>query len=1286
MRTTEVNKIVTVVLKKDDISYADEAYQWNYGQILRIQGGNLPKVVEVHFSLEETSGTSVTRIGTTVDGVTEVPIPDSHLENNNCSQDYTIYAYIYLEDGTAGRTEYEIAIPVKARTKPEVPGTPEEPELFRETVKAVNDAADRAAASEQKAKEDATEASKYATSASESAATAEKTKEDALRKVGEKKQEAIEAVQEQEETSVGKITTHTDDEIKRIQNQTVESKGELKQTIADADASKKELNESIQTAGDTKKALDKSTELAGTAKAALDTSIREAGEAKTALNGSAKTAGEMQETLNETAKQAGALDTSLNEKIETGTQLNEDITSSGEKAIQDIQNAGSEQLGKMQAVAEEFTADREQVAINKKDIDSLKEDLANIADACCEKKLVSKENYNLLKISEITYQRRLQDNSPDTTASNILNVVTGYIPVKYGKCYTVSMCLNGTRVIKYVSSSGALSSLSSRLNAKKADGTILYNIRSEMIPNNISYTDSTFEVKDPEIIAVQLQLSCGQDISTAEKIAVYQPMVIEGNTASESIEKALNSEYISGDEKNDSTYRYTFKQDETKADKKEVENVKERVSKIEETNRRTIVNPKYDGNFIPNNRFLRCVSNLRDSLKSKDFEIHISNNSGSTIKNATIAVGLHNTVGINPTDNNMPFQIYDDLFSEPVGFKFFSGESELPYYIESESECNYIIDKNIKADQKTPVVFSNGDFVIYNNIAKRIQLSSDDGKTWSSICVDITNAPYKILLPDSLDNLFIASADGYKLYKYTSADNYQSGKQVIDMESYNTKVGSIIAEDSLGNLYLGTYQTSPWNCTIRKSTDHGNTWSIVFTTTDFQHVHNIFINTKVTPNEIFIGLDGTPAGSYISKDYGKTWEVLDVPYGNRDYAFRYAGENFYIGCGERLYLGGSTLYKTSDYANSDAYYPLFDNGQGIRDIINVINNSDDVLIAGGCIDNSVYTEQIFLSEDRGETWKTVFMRPYDKTIGNAGLGLRTFIRKKGYILAQSSTNYMLRFTYGDGAKTILTLVNVGDIPVEGKTITLKTGYVTNIEEMEKVLTGYEKIEGKVADIQIQDGYVVDAVSNKRVLTDDTELCNHSIKLGQTSEYKILATSAYRLKGSVNLGKLSRLNFRKGFTVSLLFRKEEGKNYLEDGKYYTIFRSGNTRVCLWYRSIVLLSGDTNIFDKKLHINDAYLGSVNDDYVRVTFYVTSDELPWSGIFTENYCSASDHTQCASYPIADNLSEHDFIVGNDTVGYEDIPNIARIEIYNRVLTYGEIFSFTNGCKLITDCSLFN
>lgn len=258
-----MNNIIIVKLDSTYTAVYSGIWQWNYGQILRFQGGNLPKVVEVHFSLQNKGGDSITRIGTTIDGATDVPIPDSFLENGGRAQDYKIYAFIYLDDGTAGNTEYKIEMSVKSRPKPEVPGTPEEPELFRETVKAVNDAADRAEQAEQNAKASAIEAGKYAASASESAVAAEKTKEDTLKEVGEKKQEAIEAIQKQEETSAGKIATHTDDEIQRIQNQTADSKAGLEQTIKNADTSKKELDESIQTAGDTKTALDKSTELAG---------------------------------------------------------------------------------------------------------------------------------------------------------------------------------------------------------------------------------------------------------------------------------------------------------------------------------------------------------------------------------------------------------------------------------------------------------------------------------------------------------------------------------------------------------------------------------------------------------------------------------------------------------------------------------------------------------------------------------------------------------------------------------------------------------------------------------------------------------------------------------------------------------------------------------------------------------------------------------------------------------------------------------------------------------------
>lgn len=377
-----------IVSAKLDSRYASTlgVWQYDYGQVLRITGPELPPAVEVQFSLTEKSGETLSRVGTTVDGVTEVKIPDELL-THSATSNYRIYAYIYLTDETSGNTKYEITIPVRVRSKPTSPAEDPEtdPDLFRETVVAVNASAERAENAASSAMESVTEASKYAASASESAVTAEKTKEDALRKVGEKKQEAIEAIQNQEETSVGKITTHTDGEIQRIQNQAAESKGELEQTITNAGVSKEGLDESIQTASDTKTALDKSVELAGTAKTELDTSIREAGTAKTALDESTETAGTVQETLSVTVNQAVALDTSLGEEIETGTQLKTDLVASGEKAVQDIQTAGSEQLGKMQAVAEAFTADREQVATNKEDIGSLKEDIGNKAPAIIKK-------------------------------------------------------------------------------------------------------------------------------------------------------------------------------------------------------------------------------------------------------------------------------------------------------------------------------------------------------------------------------------------------------------------------------------------------------------------------------------------------------------------------------------------------------------------------------------------------------------------------------------------------------------------------------------------------------------------------------------------------------------------------------------------------------------------------------------------------------------------------------------------------------------------------------------
>ena len=111
-----------------------------------ITGGDFPEAVEIQFSLNEKSGSVITRIGTTTDGVTEVKIPDELLKNEGHSQDYSIYAYIYLTDETSGNTEYQIVLHVKSRTKPENPSEEPlpEPNIFHETVAAVNASAERA--------------------------------------------------------------------------------------------------------------------------------------------------------------------------------------------------------------------------------------------------------------------------------------------------------------------------------------------------------------------------------------------------------------------------------------------------------------------------------------------------------------------------------------------------------------------------------------------------------------------------------------------------------------------------------------------------------------------------------------------------------------------------------------------------------------------------------------------------------------------------------------------------------------------------------------------------------------------------------------------------------------------------------------------------------------------------------------------------------------------------------------------------------------------------------------
>ena len=152
--------------------------QYDYGQILRIHGLDLPPAVEIQFSDREKGGTTENRVGTTKDGVTEVQIPDAMLKNNGTTQDYAIWVFIYVTDETSGNTVYRIKLYVDSRPAPsEISEDSDESHILDEAVNAVNAAAERAETAESNAEQYAADAKKASSEASESAENAKSDRE-----------------------------------------------------------------------------------------------------------------------------------------------------------------------------------------------------------------------------------------------------------------------------------------------------------------------------------------------------------------------------------------------------------------------------------------------------------------------------------------------------------------------------------------------------------------------------------------------------------------------------------------------------------------------------------------------------------------------------------------------------------------------------------------------------------------------------------------------------------------------------------------------------------------------------------------------------------------------------------------------------------------------------------------------------------------------------------------------------------------------------------------------------
>lgn len=121
-------------------------------------------------------------------------------------------------------------------------------------------------------------------------------------------------------------------------------KGNLESDISQGTTLKQGLDSDITQGTALKSQLDTTVSTANTAKKNLDDSNTAAGKTKTDLDSSNATATQTKSGLDSTNKTASNLNTSLGEKITEGTQLQADLQTTGETAVNNLQAEANKQI------------------------------------------------------------------------------------------------------------------------------------------------------------------------------------------------------------------------------------------------------------------------------------------------------------------------------------------------------------------------------------------------------------------------------------------------------------------------------------------------------------------------------------------------------------------------------------------------------------------------------------------------------------------------------------------------------------------------------------------------------------------------------------------------------------------------------------------------------------------------------------------------------------------------------------------------------------------------------
>jgi len=362
-----------------------------------------------------------------------------------------------------------------------------------------------------------------------------------------------------------------------------------------------------------------------------------------------------------------------------------------------------------------------------------------------------------------------------------------------------------------------------------------------------------------------------------------------------------------------------------------------------------------------------------------------------------------------------------------------ASENVLPFQILSRGNYDVVPDTVSRVE-----MLSTGQ-LITNNPYTYLSLSSDDGRTWEE-------------KPFNGQQIFATNDDTliyYRDYKvYRSEYPYESKSEILDFTLVSGQIlVNTVVQFSTGEIILGRYQQA-YDVKIYKSTDDGATWTEVYATTSYQHVHNLYIDETQSPTVVYAGLDGTNPPILKSSDKGETWSEisLDNPV---DYGVIHGESGFRMVGGETGIDGGYAIQKT---VNDSDFTPSLEFGNGFYNIGKI----GDTLFAAFVSSINSENTGILKSDDNGASWELVFItKPF--SIGGASDGFRhmtDLIKPTGaaedtIIVTPQGGYSSMRITIGNNySALVLCRVN---IPATGTTIKVESKRSNTIPELNTLI-------------------------------------------------------------------------------------------------------------------------------------------------------------------------------------------------------------------------------------------